>query len=197
MIFLNRCYLDLILPNDSPKTIQKTKNVIQDKGQTSIPPYFVITCLDLDLIPRGLTIQKTPVVLGGGNVRRLLSIWEKTLQKTSRILLKHLKHYYKTTLLTTNSKIWQEESRMRRWTDFMESLTVIRQHTDRIFREDEERKCRKIKWLDKTEKRKRIRRKAKLPSPSENHRVQSSNLSLMHLSEDEMSLLLAMVHLKL
>ena len=69
---------------------------------------FVIACLDIGAIPKGLTIEKTPVIPGAGDMKRLLSIWGKTLSKTSRILLKHLKHHYRMTLLTTNSKIQQK-----------------------------------------------------------------------------------------
>ena len=98
---------------------------------------FVSTCLGLDVIPRGLVIKKTPVVPEAGDVKRLSSIWEKTLCKTSHILLKHLKHYYRTTLLATSSKIRQEQSKLRGQTDFEESLTVINHLTDGIFRQDD------------------------------------------------------------
>ena len=126
-------------------------------------------------------------------MKRVSSIWENTLGKTSHILLKHLKHYNTTTLLATSSKIRQQESKLRGRTDLEESLTVINHLTERISRQNEERKCRKAKHLEKTKKRKRIPRKINFPSPSQNHGGERTNtvvnLSKMPLSEDEMSLL--------
>ena len=101
------------------KTIYRTKVKVQAHFN------FLSNFLDFDVIPRGLVMQKTPVVPEVGDVKRLLSIGESTLQKTSHILFNHLKHYYTTSLLTTNSNLRQEESKLRGWTDFEESLTIM------------------------------------------------------------------------
>ena len=78
-------------------------------------------------------------------------------------------------MLTTNNKIREEESKIRGRTDFEESLTAINQHTERVLRQDEERKCGKVKQLVRTRKRKRTRHKTNLQLPSENHTVQNTN----------------------
>ena len=92
------------------RTYKRLRTLYRTKVKLQSHLNFVMTYFDLDVIPRGLTIKKTPVVLGAGDMRRLLSIWEKTLHKTLHILLKHFKHYYRTTLLTTNSKKRQKNS---------------------------------------------------------------------------------------
>ena len=174
-----------IIHNRRLKTLCRTKVKLQAHLN------FVSTCLDLDVIPRGLVIQKTPIVPEVGDVKRLSSIWESTLQKTSHILLKHRKRYYRKTLLATNSKLRQEESKLRGRTNFEDSIIVINHHTDKIFWQVEERKCRKVKRLEKKKKGKRICRKTNLPSPSKNHGGQRTNtvvnLSKMPLLEDETS----------
>ena len=115
---------------------KRLKSLYRTKVKLQAHLNFVPTCLDLDVIPRGLVIKKTPVVPEVGDMKRLSSIWENTLQKNSRILLKHLKYHYRMTLLTTNSKMQQEQSKLIGWMDFEESLIAINHHNDRIFQQE-------------------------------------------------------------
>ena len=162
-IFQIRRYSDLILSRQLEMTPNRVYYILRALYRTNAKFQshlnFTTACLDRDLIPKGLTIKKTLVVAGAGDVNRLLSIWQRTLRKTSRILLKHLKHYYRTTLLAISRKIHLEETKLKGRTDFRDNWKTIDQYMERITNGTmQERKRKKIKQLDKTSKYKRTRR---------------------------------------
>ena len=97
--------------------------------------YFIIACLDNNIIPRGLTTKKVPLVAKGVDFEwGLLAKWHKTLRKTSRLLLGHLKFHHRAQVLELTKEIKKEEVSLRRRRDFEERISLINQHRNQEVR---------------------------------------------------------------
>ena len=112
-----------------------------------------MSCLDFNVIPRGLTIKKAPQTDNEGIYERsLISNREKTLRKASQLLLKHLKSYHKGVITLIRNEIKEEADRLRRLSDFGVSISYIYCLANQIFQHCGKYKRRKLEELIKNNK---------------------------------------------
>ena len=84
-----------------------------------------MSCLDYNVIPRGLIIKKAPQTVGKGIYKRnVISNWERTLRRASQLLLKHLKNYHKGVVTSIKTQI-KEQAKLRRQIDCGQTISYI------------------------------------------------------------------------
>ena len=109
---------------------------------------FVKACLRNDVIPWGLRMKSVPMVSDIGGMKRDLSHdWNKTLRKTSQLLLGHLKSYHRAVILALGDEIRDAEVNLRTHNDFEESLTIVQHMVDKTSHNYNQRKKKK-NWRD-------------------------------------------------
>ena len=93
---------------------------------------FVTACLEHSVIPRGLMIEKTLQISNVDN-QKCSAVWERTLNKASKILLRRLKIYHKKAINDLDIQIKKEKAGLSIRIDFIERLGDIYQNANSTF----------------------------------------------------------------
>ena len=123
---------------------------------------FVTSCLREHLVPRGLKVTVTPLVPGIKCLKNgLQRKWETTLNRTSFILLKHLRSYHQDAVEILTRKINSLEIWLRRDQNFAQELERIQRSVQKWTTTQEKRKKGKMSRLMKNKPTKGRRRRQK------------------------------------
>ena len=181
------------LPMTAPKTsYRELKKLYQKQARHRSHYNFIRLCLQNNIVPNGLRINKQPTVPDTTRKRAFLKKWDGILLKTSRTLLKQLKIYHQEAVALLAGEIADRRAKLQKRQDFDLNMRKINQFTTQITGKYENIKKKKIEKLVGTRIRKCCRRKNRTKQPKQliktNHNT-VVNISNFSLSEAERDLL--------
>ena len=130
-------------------------------GQASVSLWLPCAVSKRNVTPKGLTINIQPTVPDTNLKRDLLKKWNQIPSSSSRALLKLLKKYYHTAVLSLAEEIAILRTRLQERHDFSANINKINTFTQRESERYEDGKKRKISRLlgQRTRNKKVCRRK--------------------------------------
>ena len=153
---------------------------------------FVSACLRNHVIPRGLRIKTTPMVPRIDSLQQTLQEqWTTTLNKTSSVLLKHLKGYHRAAIPILEKEINYLKTRLRNDADFTNKLNNIERETHQWWKICERKKRSKLVRLYREKprngtKRRRKRRIDEMEFNEDENQNTVVNISNVPLSQNEL-----------
>ena len=116
----------------SHRSYRKFRNLYYQRSRHMAHLSFITSCLRKNIVTKGLRIPTIPLVPQMKCLEHVLHRkWETTLNRTSHILLKHLREYHKKAISILTRNINQMKAWLKTDTNFSKELDRIKSNTKR------------------------------------------------------------------